>query len=304
MRKESKIDEACWKGYKAYGMKKKGNRMVPNCKPIGSVKKEELAIEAKVDQGRSDYGKASIRNYRRKGPGHGEPAMFDPENKRGKLIDKRREEHKARRGVKGAKVPAYKVDEDYYAGTGEKVAARTKKYMDKKGVKGAPGLDAMKARTAEHKAKRGVSEENALEKRAKENEKARKFLKKDAKDSGYTDIALKASMSKGAGVSESKATAKLAAKVLKGKEPCNECGSVAHVTGQCPKKDHDIGEGVMDIVNRYKKKKEEKKPQKAQDAGARARRVLKRREYQSKVSAIVPAELEDQKVWDKIKKYI
>ena len=31
------IDEACWKGYKAYGMKKKGNRMVPNCKPIGSV---------------------------------------------------------------------------------------------------------------------------------------------------------------------------------------------------------------------------------------------------------------------------
>ena len=80
-----KVDEACWKGYKAYGMKKKGNKMVPNCKPIGSVK------------------------------------------------------------------------EDYYSGTGEKVAARTKKYMDKKGQKGAPGLDAMKARTVEHKAKRGES---------------------------------------------------------------------------------------------------------------------------------------------------
>ena len=66
--------------------------------------------EAKVDQGRSDYGKASIRNYRRSGPGHGEPAMFDSDNKRGKTIDKRREEHKARRGVKGAKVPAYKVE--------------------------------------------------------------------------------------------------------------------------------------------------------------------------------------------------
>jgi len=78
------------------------------------VSEEELKKnfdEAKVDQGRSDYGKASIRNYRRSGPGHGEPAMFDPENKRGKLIDKRREEHKARRGVKGAKVPAYKVSE-------------------------------------------------------------------------------------------------------------------------------------------------------------------------------------------------
>jgi len=200
-------------------------------------------------------------------------------------------------------------------------------------------------------AKEGTYDEPNLAKRKENNEKARKSLKKDAKDSGYTDIALKASMSKGAGVSEaadvqktedaaqkkmnqikkqvllkklqavrsgggetvtashqprgkmieSKATAKLAVKVLKDKEPCNECGSVAHITGQCPKKDHDVSEGVMDIVNRYKKKKEEKKPQKAQDAGARARRVLKRREYQDKVSVIVPAELEDQKVWDKIK---
>ena len=204
------VDEACWKGYKAYGMKKKGGKMVPNCKPVGSVKKEGASYglykgdgkvkidgyekmkakigskkkhdkpaieidertlssyipsdrqgeasaanreyvksqlkkkedestknrgdlskrdagkmakqrlhnkrimsmgEAKVDKGRSDYGKASIRNYRRMGPGHGEPAMFDPENKRGKLIDKRREEHKSRRGVKGAKVPAYKTEE-------------------------------------------------------------------------------------------------------------------------------------------------------------------------------------------------
>ena len=60
------------------------------------------------------------------------------------------------------KVKRYKetpVKEDYYSGTGEKVQARTKKWMDKKGQKGAPGLDAMKARTAEHKAKRGVKEE-------------------------------------------------------------------------------------------------------------------------------------------------
>ncbi len=38
--------------------------------------------------------------------------MFDPSGKRGKTIEKRREEHKARRGVKGAKVPAYNR-EDY-----------------------------------------------------------------------------------------------------------------------------------------------------------------------------------------------
>ena len=51
------------------------------------------------------------------------------------------------------------VEEDYYKGTGEKVQARTRKWMKKKGQEGAPGLDAMKARTAEHKAKRGVKEE-------------------------------------------------------------------------------------------------------------------------------------------------
>ena len=83
----------------------------------------KLYGEAKVDQGRSDYGKASIRNYRRSGPGHGEPAMFDPENKRGKLIDKRREEHKARRGVKKAKVPAYKVSEGKTFDAWKKAAA-------------------------------------------------------------------------------------------------------------------------------------------------------------------------------------
>ena len=57
-----------------------------------------------------------------------------------------------------------------------------------------------------------------------------------------------------------------------------------------------VEEGVMDIVRKYSKKKESKKPQKAQDAGARARRVLKRREYKDIVSSIVPSELEDHKI--------
>ena len=51
------------------------------------------------------------------------------------------------------------VEGDVHSGQGEKIQKRTKKWMDKKGMKGAPGLDAMKARTAEHKAKRGVKEE-------------------------------------------------------------------------------------------------------------------------------------------------
>ena len=52
---------------------------------------------------------------------------------------------------------------DVHSGQGEKIQKRTKAWMDKKGQKGAPGLDAMKARTAEHKAKRGVKEDAAFE---------------------------------------------------------------------------------------------------------------------------------------------
>ena len=111
--------------------------------------------EAKVDQGRSDYGKASIRNYRRKGPGHGEPAMFDPENKRGKLIDKRREEHKARRGVKGAKVPAYKVSEDKaFDFVKNKLKAKYGDGVLTKGDKMPEPSAAQKKRNAEIRAKR------------------------------------------------------------------------------------------------------------------------------------------------------
>ena len=64
-----------------------------------------------------------------------------------------------------------------------------------------------------------------------------------------------------------------------------------------------VEEGVMDIVRKYSKKKEEKKPQKATDAGARARRKLQRREYKDKVSSIVPSELEDQKSWVDFRKH-
>jgi len=47
-----------------------------------------------------------------------------------------------------------------------------------------------------------------------------------------------------------------------------------------------------DFLKREKKSKE-KEPQKAMDAGARAKRKLQRREYRSKVSEFIPKELED-----------
>ena len=88
--------------YIAHVVNKGKKKIDPNKNPV---------VEAKVDKGRSDYGKATIRNWRHSGPDTVEPAMFDPENKRGKTIDKRRAEHKARRGVKGAKVPTYTKEE-------------------------------------------------------------------------------------------------------------------------------------------------------------------------------------------------
>jgi Zn-finger nucleic acid-binding protein len=41
--KTKKVDEACWTGYKAVGLKKKSNRMVPNC-----VKEDETVAEQKI----------------------------------------------------------------------------------------------------------------------------------------------------------------------------------------------------------------------------------------------------------------
>jgi hypothetical protein len=45
------LSEACWKGYKQYGMKKKGNREVPNCVPVD----EEIVQEV---------GEGSIKPYK------------------------------------------------------------------------------------------------------------------------------------------------------------------------------------------------------------------------------------------------
>ena len=135
--------------------------------------------------------------------------------------------------MKGGKsVPNCVKEEDYHSGQGEKVQKRTKKWMDKKGQKGAPGLDAMKARTAEHEAKRGVKEE--LSRRSKPSAKA-KMAKLDA--------------------------------VLKRRED-----------KKIAEKQALKNEGWLG------KKKEEKKPQKAMDAGARAKRKLQRKEYAAKVS--------------------
>ena len=272
---------SCWKGYKAKGTKMKGGKSVPNCvkeeevdegkkglwdnihakrkrgeKPAKKGDKDypkTLNVEAKVDQGRSDYGKASIRNYRRSGPGHGEPAMFDSENKRGKTIDKRREEHKERRGVKGAKVPAYKV-EGYQRNPERDTRSARQKRMDDPdtGINSAKFREFMAAQQKPSKPKKKVNEHHQKDANGKVIEH------EDTTPSSVEEAmkpSSKAKMAKLNAILQRREDKKVAQKLNT--------------------------EGVLTSIL---KKKEEKKPQKAMDAGARGRRMLKRREHAKYVS--------------------
>ena len=58
------------------------------------------------------------------------------------------------------------------------------------------------------------------------------------------------------------------------------------------------------MVSAVRKKKEERKPEKAMDAGARAKRKLARKVHRSTVSDFVPKELEDHKTWSDFRKHI
>ena len=96
--------QKCWKGYEKKGTKKMFGKTYNNC-----VKKEEVILERqKTNQGerqseeqhQSTYGKATVRNKRKFGFSGGNAINAPKETSRGTLIDKRREEHKSKRGVK------------------------------------------------------------------------------------------------------------------------------------------------------------------------------------------------------------
>jgi hypothetical protein len=68
------FSEACWDGYKKIGMKKKGNKMVPNCVPVGE---DITAIPA------NNAGSGNVKGF--------DPVLGQPMTKRikpiGKMID-------------------------------------------------------------------------------------------------------------------------------------------------------------------------------------------------------------------------
>ena len=57
---EENIDEACWDNYKQDGMKKKGDRMVPNCVPVSEAKKDQYDTGEYDQEG--DMAKSDLRS--------------------------------------------------------------------------------------------------------------------------------------------------------------------------------------------------------------------------------------------------
>ena len=66
------IDEKCWDGYTARGLKKKGNRMVPNCVPVSESKELNEVAAWQRKEGKNPEGglnRKGIESYRRENPG-------------------------------------------------------------------------------------------------------------------------------------------------------------------------------------------------------------------------------------------
>lgn len=85
------LDEACWKGYKQYGMKKKGGKDVPNCVPEETELDESKSPAWQRSAGKDPKGglnKKGVASYRREHPGSKlktavttKPSKLDPDSK-------------------------------------------------------------------------------------------------------------------------------------------------------------------------------------------------------------------------------
>ena len=147
----------------ARNTKADGNSLRSVSTPAMQGKKGNVNSKGRSVTGGASMGGMNIRGAG--GLGKSKPKNVDIVVKKYKkqVSSDRKAAAKERAGMraKGVKFESFStfLEGDYHSGQGEKIQSRTKKYMEKKGQKGAPGLDAMKARTADHKARRGVKEE-------------------------------------------------------------------------------------------------------------------------------------------------
>lgn len=97
------LKKACWKGYTAVGMKKKGGKMVPNCVPEETQLDEKSAAWQRKEGKNPEGGlnKKGIASYRRENPGSKlSMAVTTPPSKlkKGSKAAKRRKSFCARMG--------------------------------------------------------------------------------------------------------------------------------------------------------------------------------------------------------------
>ena len=71
--------------------------------------------------------------------------------------------------------------------------------------------------------------------------------------------------------------------------------------------DESLGSAVQKVLDarlKQRQRREGRKPQKAMDAGARAKRLLARKVHRATVSDFIPDDIRDHKTWDQFKKHI
>ena len=282
------VDEACWKGYKAYGMKKKGGKMVPNCKPVGSVKKEEKGYQPEIEHSKlGDAKKKADKKRESKLPPHLQgdaigkmkKAFATEEDKKGKGSGKKDAcYHKVKASAKvwpsayasGRLVQCRKKGAANYGNKSEEVQVEGAAWTKKSGKNKSGGL-------------------NEKGRKSYERENPGSDLKAPSKKVG--NPRRKSFCARMKGMKKKLTSAKTArdpdSRINKSLRAWN-CGYEPDGT--------PIMEGINFTAFRKKAADVKKKPEKAMDAGAKARRSMQRRDYAKTVSGStdrVPKELED-----------
>ena len=83
--------DECWTGYVQRGMKKKGDRMVPNCVPAGGSTKEEVET---TDEARLPAGKSKAARLFRQGQKQHDPERQDKAYELRKVANRARAKRK------------------------------------------------------------------------------------------------------------------------------------------------------------------------------------------------------------------
>ena len=288
--------------YQAHVINKGKKKVDPKKNPV---------VEAKVDIGKSPEEKEAVRNKRKFGTSHNQAST-------GAL---RRSLHKLKRGdkiVKGEKndwreeiqLNDEMVQELFGLGNKKHPYGKATK-ENPRGKRDQAELDRAQSYLKKNPnfGKKKKDKDRTDRGDQKEYERAQAYIKKNP-NFGKKDV--KEAKVEAGRSDYGKASVRNKRKFGKEGEPAvfdasNERGKMIDQRRAEHKAKRGVKEGVMDVVKRYRDKNDEKKPQKAQDAGAKARRSLQRKEYAAKVSGStenVPDNLRDHKTWNEFKKHI